>query len=203
MTPENQRRGKLVSLLDFVKFTHRLQKVERIVYVPSEERWENDAEHSYQLAMTAWYLIETNKLNLDLQKVICFALVHDLVEAYAGDTYIYDSPEVLANKDAKEEEATKLLQESFPSLTSMHELISEYEERESPESRFVYALDRLLPIINIYLDQGRTWQTKGITLEMLRAAKDDKVRLSPEVAPYYEELIGILEQNQHLFIGEK
>jgi len=203
MTPESERKSKLVSLFDFVEFTHRLQKVERIVYVPDEERWENDAEHSYQLAMTAWYLIETNKLNLDLQKVIYFALVHDLVEAYAGDTYVFDSPEVLANKHAKEEEATKLLQENFPSFTSMHELISEYEERKSPESRFVYALDKLLPIINIYLDQGRTWQTKGITLEKLRVAKDYKATLSLEIAPYYEELIGILEQNQHLFIGEK
>ena len=52
----------LNSLVNFIKFTHLFQEVKRVVLIPNENKWENDAEHSYQLALTAWYLIEKDKL---------------------------------------------------------------------------------------------------------------------------------------------
>jgi len=176
--------------------------VRRIVLVNSEERWENDSEHSFQLALTTWYLIEYGKLNLDLGRAVCLSLVHDLPEVYAGDTYIYDEPEILASKEAREREAIEQIKKKFPGFPGMHVLIDEYEARQSLESRFVYALDKLLPILNIYLDGGRTWQQKGITLDQLLEAKTDKIALASEVVPYYEELSAILKQNPHLFSGK-
>ena len=62
----------LNELIEFIKFTHLFQKINRIVFIPGEDRFENDAEHSYQLAMTAWYLIEHEKLNLDASKAIAY-----------------------------------------------------------------------------------------------------------------------------------
>ena len=191
----------LRSLLDFVEFTHLFQQVKRIVLVNGEERWENDAEHSYQLSLTAWYLVEHNKLNLDLNKIVLLALVHDLPEAYAGDTYIFDEQTVLDGKQKREAEAVQLLKKNFPDFSSLHELMAEYEARKTPESRFIYALDKLLPVLNIYLDRGRTWQKKGITLEQLFQAKNDKISISSDLFPYWKELAAILRQNKQLFSG--
>lgn len=199
----SKKSDSLRSLLDFVRFTHLFQKVERIVLADGQNRWENDAEHSYQLALVAWYLVEHNKLNLDLNKVIKLSLVHDLVEAYAGDTYIYDKQAVLDGKQKREAEAAQLLKESFSDFSSIHDLIAEYEARKTLESRFVYALDKLLPILNIYLDGGRTWQREKISLEQLLKAKTDKIATAPEIVPYYEELVEILKKNRTLICWEK
>lgn len=194
--------ARLAPLLEFVRFTHLLQKVDRVVLVNGKNEWENDSEHSFQLALTAWYIIEHGKLDLDLGKVICMALVHDLVEAYAGDTFIYDSPEVLATKEQREKEAMERIRSDFSAFTSLHQLIEEYEAKKTHESRFVYALDKLLPILNIYTDEGRTWHKEGITLDRLLEAKTDKISLSPEIVPFYEEMAAILKQNGHLFASE-
>lgn len=190
---------KLDFLIDFVKFTHLFQKVTRAVHVNGEDHWENDAEHTFQVALVAWFIIEHSKLKLDLKKVMLMALAHDLVEAYAGDTYIYDRPEVLAGKKDREEEAAKLLQKNFPSFTSLSQTITEYEARESSEAKFVYAVDKLLPILNIYLDQGRTWKEKGVSLTQLLEVKTSKIALSPEIIPYYEEIVVILKNNPQFF----
>ena len=192
-------RGKLSTLFDFVRLTHVFQKVTRVVLVNGEERFENDAEHSYQLALIAWYLVAHNKHHLEVNKVVLLALTHDLVEAYAGDTYTFAEPEILARKKEREEEAIKLLKKNFPEFSSLHKVINEYEKRETPESKFVYALDKLLPMINIYLDNGRTWQKEGISLEQLLANKTTKVHLSPELVSYYEELISLLKKEEYLF----
>jgi putative hydrolase of HD superfamily len=186
-------------LLQFIRLTHLFQKVVRVIYVKDEERYENDMEHSYQLAMSAWYLIEKDHLAFNLEKVLGYALVHDLVEVYAGDTYIYADAATKASKADREEAAALQLAKEFPEFPNLHHLIQGYELREDDESRFVYALDKLLPLLNIYLDGGRIWRSKSITLEQLREVKDSKIALSPEVTPYYLEMITILEENRQLF----
>lgn len=193
----------LNSLINFIKFTHLFQKIKRVVLIPGENRWENDAEHSFQLALTAWYLIEKDRLKLDLSKVLLFSLAHDLVEAYAGDTYVYDTPAVLKRKKEKEKKAAILLKKNFPEFSSLHRLIKEYESKKSPESRFVYALDKVLPAINIYLDNGKTWKLKKITSEKLLNDKKEKISLSPKILHYYEELAKILKKNKKLFFSGK
>lgn len=198
----NQNSTQFASLIEFVKFTHLFQKVDRVVLVNGEHSWENDSEHSFQLALTAWYIVEHGNLDLDLGKVTRMALVHDLVEAYAGDTFIYDKPEVLATKEKREKEALERIKVNFPDFPSLHHLIEEYEARETRESRFVYALDKLVPILNIYTDEGRTWHQEGITLDQLLEAKTDKIALSPEIVPYYDEMVDILRQSKHLFTVE-
>ncbi len=79
------------SILDFTKLLNKFRAVKRIVFTVGEGEPENDAEHSYQLAMLSWYIISAENLKLDKNLVIKYALVHDLVEVYAGDTYFYRS----------------------------------------------------------------------------------------------------------------
>lgn len=187
----------LEKLLSFTKLLAELQAVERVIRVKNSDRWENDVEHSYSLAMLAWYVIDVGKFSLEREKVLRYALAHDLVEVYAGDTYLYTKDTaLLASKPERERQAAERLQKEFPELPDMHAAIQAYTVKADAESRFVYALDKIEPILKIYLDNGRTWKEKGITLEMLFENKKDKVALSPEIQPYFDELIALLKERE-------
>lgn len=152
---------------------------------------ENDTEHSYNLAMTAWYLSQWfPELNKNL--VIQYALAHDLVEIHAGDTNAFGSSEELASKEQREAEAFKQLQAEWPDFSDMSQTIHAYEQRQDAESKFIYALDKIMPMMLIYIHEGYTWQTEGITVDMLYKVKIEKVKLSPEILPYFEQLHKLL-----------
>ncbi len=188
----------LKKLLDFVKFTHEIRNVRRAIILDGENR-ENDAEHGYQLALVAWFLIENDGLNLDKYRCVGMAMVHDIAEAYAGDTIAFASKKDLATQRQKEEEAIAKLRENWPSFSSLHTLIEEYEHHKTPEGQFVYSLDKLIPIINNYLYEGKIWKKEGITLERIKEIKKGKVDESAEVNEYYQELLKILEKRVDLF----
>lgn len=188
----------LERLLQFTKLLNDLRLVERVPRVNGSECRENDVEHSYHLAMLAWYVLDTGRFPLDREKVLRYALAHDLVEVYAGDTYFYtEDKALLESKPERERLAAERLQQEFPGLTDFHQAIGAYMARSDAESRFVYALDKIEPIFKIYLDGGRTWKEKGVTLEMLYESKKDKVALSPEIQPYFDELMTLLTSKEH------
>jgi len=191
---ENQNTMKLPSILKFIGLTHGIQQVRRTILVNGEERNENDVEHQYQLAMLAWYIIDTEHILLDRGLAMQYALVHDIVEVYAGDTYFLN-PDI-EDKVRREAAAAEQLKSEFPEFTDLHILIDGYERRKDPESRFIYALDKLLPVLNIYLDQGRTWKSYGVTEDMLLGNKREKIAASPEVNIYFEELIVRLREEE-------
>lgn len=189
-------KSSLQSLLDFTKFTHTFQKVIRTIYVTSENRNENDLEHSGQLALIGWYLIESEKLKLNKDKVIKYCLAHDLVETYAGDTFLYTKNKALKNsKVQREKDALVRIKKEFPEFKELMKIIEKFEEKKDSESRFVYALDKMLPVLNIYLDSGRSWKREKVNLEMIRT-KDDKVAISPEINKVWEELVKILDSEK-------
>lgn len=187
----------LEKLLGFAKMLNLLQAVERVIRVKDSDRWENDMEHSYHLAMLAWYIVDSQKLALNREKVFCYALAHDLVEVYAGDTYVFsDDPALLASKGEREAQAAKRLEKEFSEVPEMHEAIQHYVAKDDAESRFVYALDKIEPLVKMYLDGGRTWREKNVTLEMLYEIKKDKVALSPEIKKYFDEFMALLRSEE-------
>lgn len=188
----------LKDILDFTKLTLLFQSVDRVVSLPGRNHPENDAEHSYQLAMLAWYLLDEMKLtHLDRDLVIRYALIHDMVETYAGDTFFFASEQERLEKIDREHAAAERLKTEFPNFTGFTELIEQYEKREDPEARFVYALDKIIPTLNIYLDGGGLWKMKGITLQILIEKKRDKVALSPELTFLFDELIELLQSQEN------
>ncbi|HEY0010833.1 MAG TPA: HD domain-containing protein [Candidatus Paceibacterota bacterium] len=185
------------SFLAFSRLVNDFANVERITYRPGSERHENDVEHSYHLALMAWYLINSQKLDLDLGTVLKYALAHDLIEVHAGDTFIYSTDkELLRSKPEREAKAADILKGSFPEFPAVHEAIQDYVLRESREARFVYALDKVLPCLLIREDGFRTWDEHGTTLDMIVGNKGPKVALSPEVEPYFHELIRIIREER-------
>jgi putative hydrolase of HD superfamily len=188
----------LNQIFEFIKLTNDFQKIKRRVLVQGEDSQENDVEHSYQLAMVGWYLVTANTLSLDVNKIIKYGLAHDLVEVYAGDTYAFDTDQsVLDSKVSREAEAAKQLRQQFSDFPELHEYIDGYKHLADVEARFVYALDKVLPMINGYLDGGRGWKKEGVTLDMIQNLKADKIALSPEMKIYFDELIDILKKEEH------
>ena len=190
-------------VLSFTKMLQEFQQVNRVIRVPgTPDRWENDVEHSYTLAMLGWYLVTSEKLNLDASLVLKYGMIHDLVEVYAGDTYIYSTnPDDHATKHEREARAAEKLKDLFPEFGDLHEAIETYEKREDAESRFVYALDKLQPVLHIYLDNGGTWKEMGITLAMAIENKTAKVAVSPEVEACFNDLLVLLRERQEELFG--
>jgi len=185
-------------ILEFQKLLLQFQAIERIVHVPGNFRLENDTEHSYNLAMTAWFLAEYFP-HLDRDKVIRCALAHDLVEIHAGDTYAFGDQATLDSKHKREAAALKQLEKEWSDFPGMLETIREYERRKTEEAKFVYALDKIMPIMVIYLAEGHTWREEGIGHTRLHEAKRDKISTSQEINEYYDQLTELLVQNAHYF----
>lgn len=180
-------------LLELQKLLLLFSQVDRRVHRQHDGVFiaENDTEHSYNLAMTAWYLAKWfPELNKDL--LIRYSLIHDLVEIHAGDTYIYAAEGELASKEKREADAALQLKTEWDDFDDMNATIHTYENRADAESKFIYALDKVMPIMLIYIHDGYTWEKEGVTTQMLHTAKLEKVKLSPEIEPYYTQLYELL-----------
>lgn len=184
-------------LIEFQNLLLKFREIERTVYIPpSNKDMENDIEHSYSLAMTAWFLAPYFP-KINTQQVVLLALAHDLVEIHAGDTFSYGADREA--KKAREEAAQKQLQKEWPDFPGLHEAIGEYEALSSEEAKFVYALDKLMPSMINYLDEGYFWKKHGITFEMFQHEKETKMPVSAEVYPYYHELVSLLGDTKKYF----
>ena len=157
---------RLKRQIEFILEVDRLKEVYRQSYVLPADRRENSAEHSWHLAITALLLPEHANHPIDTSHVIRMALVHDLVEIDAGDTFIYD-PVGNLEKAAKEEKAADRIFGLLPpdQRDEWRALWQEFERRETAEAKFANALDRLLPVLHNYFTNGRSWKEHGITRE--------------------------------------
>lgn len=194
---------ELTKILEFIKFTHKYQEVVRLIYVVGKDRNENDAEHAFQLALFAWYLVDAMKLKLDTGKVLMYALAHDLVETYAGDTFFHSKDKQLqASKKDREAAAAARIKAEFPEFPELHKAIDDYENLVDEEAKFVYALDKMIPVLNIYLDDGRSWRRDEVTLEMIRT-KDEKIAVSPELVDIWKQVTELLDNEKERLFTEQ
>jgi len=186
---------KFEQLVDFINFTHEFRNVIRIARSPNAKRFENDTEHSYQLAMAAWFLIEQDKLNLNRESCLMYALAHDLVEIYAGDTFCFDKNHNFS-KHGRERKALKKIENRFPSFKTLIKIIKKYEDKKDKESRFIYALDKIIPPIQIYLEKGKLWHEKKVSLVNVFENKNRRIAISPDIEKYWQELSRELIKNK-------
>lgn len=185
--------SRLGHQLAFLVEIDRLKGVLRRTLLCDQSRHENSAEHSWHLAMAAVVLSEYAGQSVDLGRVIRMALVHDLVEIDAGDTFAYD---VSANADRAEREqaAADRLFGLLPREQSaeLRGLWEEFEAQQTPDARFAVALDRLQPLLNNHHSNGGSWRVHGITREqVLRRMRPIETAL-PALWP---EVLEIIEQN--------
>lgn len=179
----------------FVRLLHTFQSVERVAHVGGLSRRENDVEHSYFLAMLCWYLCDAFQLEYSKEKILRYALAHDLHETYAGDTYIFDH-EGLKTKKEREKNARVRIAAEFPEFVELHETIEMYEKRTDHEARFVNAVDKFIPMIINYVQGGHTWKELGISHDDLVAHKREKISDQKEVLELLEQLIALIGKDR-------
>jgi putative hydrolase of HD superfamily len=157
--------GDITAALAFFMEADLLKGVERQNRLADGSRRENTAEHSWHLGIAALVLAPFASEPVDVGTAVAMALVHDIVEIDAGDTFAYDDAEGAATKVAREEAAADRLFALLPAATGnrFRELWDEYELGDTPEARFVMAVDRLAPMMLNLAEGASTWREHGIT----------------------------------------
>ncbi len=185
MIPED-----LFKQIAFIKEIDKLKYIERQTRLLNSNRRENDAEHSWHLAMMAIVLQQHANEEVDVLKVVKMVLIHDIVEIDAGDTFIYDN---LKSHDNSEEErlAAKrifgiLPEDQAEEFTAIWE---EFELGVSMEAKFARTMDRLEPLLQNYSNNGGTWNMPGVTYEKVYAKKSVMKNGSSNIWDYAEGLI--------------
>lgn len=193
----------LAQQIEFIMEMDKLKSVDRMTNIICEDRVENDAEHSWHVALMALVLAPYAKEQVDIQRVLTLLIIHDVVEIDAGDTYIYAN----ANADDQFASELKASQRIFGLLPDdqanfLMEAWAEFEARETPESRFAKAIDRLSPFIYYAFTGEGCLIEQGVNINMMRKQMQSIADLSAPLQEMYEKLLAtytefgvVLDQN--------
>lgn len=181
---------KLKKQLKFILVIDNMKNIFRRNLLADGSRRENDAEHSWSLAMLAMLFEEYSAEKVDMEKTLKIALVHDLVEVYAGDTFAYD----LKGNEDKLERETKAAQKLFEILEpeqggEIRDLWNEFEEKKTPEARYANAIDRVQPLINNYMTDGYTWKDGDVHAPQIYKRNEIVRTAAPELWELVEGIV--------------
>lgn len=146
----------------------KVKNIFRQTHLSSHGRNENDAEHSWHMAVMAYLLKEYANEEVDIAKVMIMCLIHDIVEIDAGDTYAYDT-EGLKTQKAREDAAKERIFSILPEeqKAEFTALFDEFEAYETAESKFVHAIDNLQPLMLNDSNNGGDWREHNVTAEQV------------------------------------
>ena len=161
--------SRLKQQIGFISEIDKIKSIFRQTYVSDLSRQENDAEHSWHLALMAMVLKEYANEEVDLLHVMQLVLIHDMVEIDAGDTYAYD-PEANKTKRERELKAAERIFHLLPDDQAkwIRSLWDEYEAGETKEAKFALSLDILHPILMNDLGNGLAWVDHDVTEKQAR-----------------------------------
>lgn len=164
-------------------FSLEIDKVKNIfrqTHLSDNGRNENDAEHSWHMAVMAYLLKEYANEEIDIAKVMLMCLIHDIVEIDAGDTYAYDA-ESLKTQKAREDIAKERIFSVLPEEQAQEliEIFDEFEEYKTPESKFAHAMDNIQPLILNDSNNGGDWREHNVTVEQIYG-RQSKTKLGSE-----------------------
>ena len=191
----------ILQQIEFIKEIDKLKYIQRKTRLFNSDRNENDAEHSWHLAVMAIVLAGHSNVPVDILKVVKMVLIHDIVEIDAGDTFIYDTQKSHTNTDDERLAAIRIFGMLPPEQAS--DLIAvweEFEAGETAEARFARAMDRLEPLLQNSSNGGGTWKEFGVKYEKVYEKKKVIREGSDSLWAYAEALIsesvekGILER---------
>ena len=159
---------RLEKQMAFIEECDKIKNISRQTYLADGSRKENDAEHSWHLALMAMLLSEYANEKIDVLKTMSMVLVHDIVEIDAGDTYAYD----LEGQKTKKDRETAAAERIFNILpedqaVKLRALWDEFEEKKTPESKFANALDRLQPTMLNNASKGKGWTEHSAVLSKI------------------------------------
>ena len=161
---------RLKKQIDFMLELDKMKNLYRQTYVLHEDRKENDAEHSWHLAIMAFLLAEYSNNPIDVTHVMKMVLLHDVVEIDAGETNCYDT-EGYKSKAEREEKAARRIFGLLPDdqRDEFYSLWREFEDCETDDAKFAAVLDRMQPMLLNYTKNGRSWLEHDIKREQVIA----------------------------------
>lgn len=181
---------ELLQQLDFIKEIDKIKYIQRKTKLFNSDKNENDAEHSWHLAMMTIVLAEHSNEPIDVLKVIKMVLIHDVVEIDAGDIFIYDENKSHSNTEEERVAANRIFG-LLPKRQS-DELISiweEFEAGETKEAKFARAMDRLEPLLQNVSNDGGTWKEFGVSYSKVYEKKQVIAEGSKLIWDFAENLI--------------
>lgn len=193
MTPYSQ------GIIDIGKLVLTFARVNRVTLYEDGLRPESDTDHTVMLSVCACALASKLYPDLDLGKIAQYAIVHDLVEAYAGDTDSFGLKEdARAVKEKREHSSMIKIQSEFDGVYPwIGSTIEDYETLSSKEARFVKTVDKAMSKITHVLNNGQYFKNRGLTQEdfirdyttVMRTAEQKYGAEFPEVIVLMEELM--------------
>lgn len=188
---------RLEQQVNFIVEIDKVKNIFRQTYLADANRKENDAEHSWHLAISTFLLKEHVKEEVDLLKTILMVLIHDLVEIDAGDTYAYDDAGAIDKREREEKGAERI----FGMLpedqgTYFRELWEEFETYESADAKFAHLLDNFQPLLLNDASNGKSWEEHGVKKSQIykRNAKIEETS-----APVWEYMKALIQK--HIELG--
>lgn len=180
----------LLKQVEFIKEIDKLKYIKRRTKLFNSDRRENDAEHSWHLAMMAVVLAEYSEKPIDVLKVIKMVLIHDIVEIDSGDIFMYDTTRSHTNTE-EELKAAKRIFGMLPDeqANELVELWKEFEYGETDEAKFAKSIDRFEPLLQNVSNGGETWKEFDVKYEMVHEKKMSIKDGSTALWNYAEELI--------------
>lgn len=191
---------RLEKQLNFIVEIDKLKSVFRQTLLIDESRRENDAEHSWHMAAAALVLYDyADQTQVNLARVLKMALVHDLVEIHAGDTFAFD----LKANEGKQERENQAAEKLFGLLPDdqneeLRSLWREFDEMQTPDASFAGAIDRLMPFIHNYMTHGHTWRLANVTKSQVYSRVGAVKSAAPRVWDFVERVIAESVENGYI-----
>lgn len=188
---------RLEQQLKFIVEIDKVKNIFRQTYLADGERKENDAEHSWHIALMAYLLQEYSEEPVDVPKVMLMVLIHDLVEIDAGDTYAYDSE----GAKTKREREVKAAERIFGILPEdqgayLRELWDEFEEYETADAKYAHLLDNFQPLLLNDASNGKSWKEHVVQKEQIYKRNERIPETSERVWKKMQDII-----QKHIDLG--
>ncbi|MEP1095686.1 MAG: HD domain-containing protein [Cyclobacteriaceae bacterium] len=182
--------------ISFIKEIDKLKYVTRKTRLFNSDRHENDAEHSWHLAMMVLVLAEHSNEPIDMLKVLKMILIHDIVEIDAGDTFLFDTKNNHTNTD-EELKAAKRIFRMLPKVQAddFIAIWEEFEAFETPEAKFARSIDHFEPILQNDTNNGGTWAEFAVPYETVIQKKSVMKKGSSNVWNYAKSVIDENQKN--------
>jgi putative hydrolase of HD superfamily len=181
----------VAKIIQFVLEIEKLKGVLRKVRPIWEERHENTAEHSWQIALFAMSLADTLNLKIDVNRVVAMLLVHDLGEIDAGDKFVF-AQDGWEERKAAERKALERICGLAPKKTGdfLFSLWQEFDAGESREARFAKAIDRSMPVLLNLKKNGGSWIENRVSYERVVNRVQPEIESGcPELWEYLKPLL--------------
>jgi len=176
--------------LAFILEADKEKNVFRQTHISGCVRRENDAEHAWHMAMMIYLLKEYSNEEFDVAKAMMMALIHDIVEIDAGDTYAYDTKALETQKE-REERAAERIYGLLPAdqRDELRALFEEFEACESAEARFARTMDNFQPLLLNNFNGGADWREHNVSKSKVMKRQQVSRLGSEEIWKYSHKII--------------